>query len=58
MFRLFGEPPESVGRGMRYDQFNMISQAAVAGLGAAVLPEFLIEEELRTGRLVTIGPQT
>jgi LysR family glycine cleavage system transcriptional activator len=57
-FRLSGEPPENVGRGVRYDQFNMISQAAVHGLGAAVLPAFLIEEELRTGRLVTIGPQS
>lgn len=56
-FRLFGEPPENASRGVRYDQFNMISQAAVAGLGAAVLPEFLIEEELRTGRLVTLGPE-
>jgi LysR family glycine cleavage system transcriptional activator len=38
--------------GMLVDQFAVAAEAAVAGLGVALLPEFLIEEELRTGRLV------
>lgn len=38
--------------GMLFDQFAITAEAAVAGLGVALLPEFLIEEELRTGRLV------
>jgi len=54
-FRLSGEPCEKVGRGGRYDQFSMLSQAAAAGLGAALLPEFLIEDELRSGRLIAVG---
>lgn len=42
---------EGVHRGPRYEQFAMIAQAAVAGLGAALLPRVLIEEELASGRL-------
>jgi len=38
-------------RGQRFDQFAMIAQAAAAGLGVALVPRFLIEEELATGRL-------
>lgn len=29
----------------------MIAQAAVAGLGVALVPRFLVEEELKSGRL-------
>ena len=38
--------------GMLLDQFATASQAAISGLGVALLPEFLIEEELSTGKLV------
>lgn len=41
-------------RGLRLDQFSMIIAAAVAGLGAALLPSYLIEEELRSGILVSL----
>jgi DNA-binding transcriptional LysR family regulator len=40
--------------GPRFEQFYMVIQAAVAGLGLAVLPEFLIQEELSCGRLVVV----
>lgn len=40
-----------VHRGPRYEQFSMIAQAASAGLGAALLPRVLIEEELASSRL-------
>lgn len=43
-----------VNRGPRYEQFAMIAQAAAAGLGAAILPKVLIEEELSSGRLVAL----
>jgi DNA-binding transcriptional LysR family regulator len=39
-------------RGPRFEEFHMVIQAAIAGLGMAVLPRFLIQEELAGGRLV------
>src|SRR5512140_496285 len=39
-------------RGPHFDHFSMVTQAAVAGLGVAVLPKFLILDELASGRLV------
>ncbi|MFV3074951.1 LysR substrate-binding domain-containing protein [Niveispirillum fermenti] len=38
--------------GMLIDQFATAAQAAVAGLGVALLPDLLIGEELRSGQLV------
>ena len=38
--------------GPRFEEFHMVIQAAIAGLGMAVLPRFLIQEELASGRLV------
>ena len=38
--------------GPRFEEFQMVIQAAIAGLGLAVLPRFLIQEELASGRLV------
>jgi DNA-binding transcriptional LysR family regulator len=38
--------------GPRFEEFHMVIQAAIAGLGIAVLPRFLIQEELTSGRLV------
>lgn len=46
-----------VSRGPHFDHFSMLTQAAVAGLGAAVLPKFLVLDELASGRLVIpFGP--
>ncbi len=42
---------ESV-HGMLFDQFATAAQAAIAGLGVALLPTFLIQEELRRGDLI------
>jgi len=44
-------------RGPRFEQFAMIAQAAVCDLGVALLPKLLIEEELSSGRLVTLFNQ-
>ena len=44
--------PEPTVHGMLFDQFTAAAQAAVAGLGVALLPRFLFEEELRRGDLV------
>ncbi|WP_454812005.1 LysR family transcriptional regulator [Labrys neptuniae] len=46
-----GAPAEGV-HGMMFDQFGTLASAAIAGLGIALMPTFLIEEELRRGELV------
>ncbi|WP_349369664.1 transcriptional regulator GcvA [Salinarimonas sp.] len=45
--------PAQATPGPRFEQFAMVGQAAVAGLGLAIVPRFLVEEELRAGVLVT-----
>jgi LysR family glycine cleavage system transcriptional activator len=37
--------------GSHFDQFSLVIGAAVAGMGAAILPTYLIENELSDGRL-------
>lgn len=44
-------------RGPSHEHFSMMAQAAVAGLGAALLPRILIDAELASGALVELGPQ-
>lgn len=43
-------------RGPRFESHLMVIQAAIAGLGLAVLPAFLVEDELAAKRLVTPFP--
>jgi DNA-binding transcriptional LysR family regulator len=38
-------------RGMVLEQFSMVTQAAIAGMGVAMLPHFLINTELERGEL-------
>ena len=44
--------------GTIYDQFSTITQAALHGLGVALLPEYLAEGDIAAGRLVIVwgGP--
>ena len=42
--------------GMIHDQFSTITQAALHGLGVALMPDYLIEQDLATGRLVALHP--
>ncbi len=42
--------------GTVHDQFNTINQAALHGLGVALLPNYLIEQDLATGRLIAAFP--
>jgi LysR family glycine cleavage system transcriptional activator len=42
------------GQGMLFEQISIIAQAAVGGLGVALLPKFLIQSELDRGELVVI----
>jgi len=50
-FRVMKVPVGKV-HGMLVDQFAMAAQAAISGLGVALLPKFLIEHELASGDLV------
>ncbi len=43
--------------GLRFDQFSMMVAAVAAGLGAALLPTYLIEDELESGSLVPLLPK-
>ncbi|WP_297772052.1 LysR substrate-binding domain-containing protein [uncultured Roseovarius sp.] len=40
--------------GTVYDQFSTITQAALHGLGVALLPDYLAEQDLATGRLTCV----
>lgn len=42
--------------GMQTDQFSIAAQAAISGIGVALLPKFLIENELNRGDLVIAYP--
>lgn len=41
-------------RGPIFDQFSMTIQAAAAGMGMALVPTFLVQEELRNGLLIAL----
>lgn len=42
--------------GTMYDQFATISQAALHGLGVALMPDYLVEQDLAAGRLLSLHP--
>ena len=45
-------------QGMQFEQFSIIAQAAAAGLGVALIPQFLIRSELDRGELRALESQT
>jgi len=47
----------SSGGTMVFEQFSIVAHAAVAGLGVALLPHFLIRGELARGELVILSDQ-
>lgn len=48
------DAPEAM-QGMLFDQFSTMLAAATQGLGAAIVPTYLIESELQTGALQVLG---
>ncbi|MFN6976704.1 MAG: LysR family transcriptional regulator [Gemmobacter sp.] len=46
--------PAAAPRGMLFDQFAPMTEAAIAGLGIALLPEFLAAPEIAEGRLAPL----
>ena len=55
-FRSAGVPRDELVWGPSLEHFFMVIQAAVAGLGVALLPSFLVEDEIRKGTLVAPFP--
>lgn len=53
-FDLQALPAENAYPGARFDNFSMIIAAAIAGLGVALLPTYLIEHELKAGALLPL----
>ncbi|GHD23041.1 LysR substrate-binding domain-containing protein [Tianweitania populi] len=53
-FAMAGVEARTAFRGHRLDQFSMIIEAAIAGMGYALVPRYLIETELRTGALQVV----
>jgi len=57
-FALAGYEANHGRKGNRFDDFNMIIQAAISGMGVALLPLNLIESELAQGRLDIVSDLT
>jgi LysR family glycine cleavage system transcriptional activator len=53
-FEMQGISSEAAYRGCRFDQFSMIIEAAISGMGVALLPKYLIEGELASGKLTVL----
>lgn len=56
-FKTCGFPEFQRQEGRCFDQFSMIITAACHGLGMALLPSYLIENELASGALVRVSTQ-
>ena len=41
-------------QGMHFEQFSIATNAAIAGLGIALIPKFLIQNELKRGELIIV----
>jgi LysR family transcriptional regulator, glycine cleavage system transcriptional activator len=51
-FQAAGVDPRTTLRGHRLEQFSMLMEAAIAGLGVALVPELLARREIAAGTLV------
>jgi LysR family glycine cleavage system transcriptional activator len=54
-FKRTGIPTANAFQGSIFENFAMISKAAMAGLGVALLPSYFIEEELKSRSLVALS---
>jgi LysR family glycine cleavage system transcriptional activator len=54
-FQAQGVQAADATAGPRYELFSMQAQAAIHGLGVALIPRFLIEDELKRGLLVRVA---
>jgi LysR family glycine cleavage system transcriptional activator len=51
-FRAHGVTQKAVSPSLEFEQFTMVIQAATAGLGAAIVPVYMVRGELESGALV------
>ncbi|MFC5309801.1 transcriptional regulator GcvA [Azospirillum rugosum] len=57
-FAAHGMAPPDTGQSPGFEHFFMITEAAALGMGVALLPVFLVRDELASGRLVQPFPHT
>jgi LysR family transcriptional regulator, glycine cleavage system transcriptional activator len=57
-FRSVGLAEPTLGPAPSFEHFFMLAEAAAAGMGVALMPLFLIEGELASGRLIQALPET
>ncbi|WXL25455.1 LysR substrate-binding domain-containing protein [Ectopseudomonas mendocina] len=57
-FEHYGLPAPDLGVAPRFYQLMLLAEAAMAGLGFALVPLFLFQNELESGRLVLAVPHT
>lgn len=56
-FELHGCPNDVAAvKGARYELFTMLIEAAIAGLGIALIPRYMVQKELNVGSLITPLP--
>lgn len=52
-FELHGCPNDiSAVKGARYELFTMLVEASIAGLGVALIPRYMVQSEIESGKLV------
>lgn len=56
-FASVGVTTEAAWRGPRFDQFSMVAEAAACGMGAALVPRFLVEDEFASRHLALLFPE-
>lgn len=54
--REFGFDEKEAIVGSRFETFSMLIEAAIAGLGVALVPHLYVADDLRSGRLIALGP--
>jgi LysR family glycine cleavage system transcriptional activator len=52
-----GIAPDGLLHGHAYQNFAMVAQAAVAGLGIALLPHYLVEDDIAARRLEIVAAE-
>lgn len=57
-FEMMGIACKQPMRGPLFDQFSLTAAAAMAGLGVALLPRILIDDEIAAGRLVILSERS